>query len=172
MQNNSFRILAVICVLLLGLIIYTSYHLARSNANAQTLAEEVCHLKMTNDSLNSKMQIYNGLFVFDELEVRSEGAKSKISIGDTAKALVYVVSSLTQDWDYLPRHRIVYWIGEEQQFDPDTLVVDSLVNVISYTPMTSKDTVVQGFYEIQLKNRIVKIPFKIKTELHLKSPLK
>lgn len=163
-MNKSGRILAVVCVILLGFTLYSYYQRAVAEADANKLADEINSIQSINDSLSARIKYYEDLFIFDVLEVRTEGVESKISVGDTATGLVYVVASLKKDWENIPNHRIVYWVGE-QQFESDTVEVNSMVNHISYIPKSIADTTVRGFYEIPMPKGVVQIPIKIKFEV-------
>jgi hypothetical protein len=163
-MNKSGRILAVVCVILLGFTLYSYYQRAVAEADANKLADEINSIQSINDSLSTRIKYYEGLFIFDEIEVRTEGIKSNISVGDTANGLVYVVATLDKDWEYIPNHRIVYWVGV-QQSEPDTVEVNSMVSRISYIPKSIEDTTVNGFYEIPMPKGIVQIPIKIKFEV-------
>lgn len=163
-MNKSGRFFAVVCVILLGFVLYTYYQRAVAEDDASKLADEINSIQNINDSLSARIKYFEDLFVFDALEVRTEGVESNISVGDTARGLVYVVASLKKVWDYIPSHRIVYWVGE-QPLEPDTVEVNSMVNIISYIPKSIADTTLRGFYEIPLPKGVVQIPIKIKFEV-------
>ncbi len=90
-MNKSGRIFGVVFVILLGFTLYSYYQRALAEDDADILADEINSIKSINDSLSTRIKYYEGLFIFDEIEVRTEGIKSNISVGDTAKGLVYVV---------------------------------------------------------------------------------